>query len=155
MSASRDIRDAVAQLLEERLKYDVKVVRKDDSGIDKNFETMIEEALEQFKICVFVLPPLPKRFMQGNPFIFFESAQIRVRVVEFPLLHCADFDGYDVVEAIALALNWINPGQLLGHPMQLAQTPVEMVEDPEKRIFDVIFEFPYQLNPEPENEAED
>jgi hypothetical protein len=36
---------------------------------------------------------------------------------------------------------------MLAHPLQLAPLPVEMVEDPETRIIDVIFEAVYGFQP--------
>jgi hypothetical protein len=54
-------------------------------------------------------------------------------------------DAYDLVDDVANALQWQprTPGKLsaiLSHPLQLAARPVEMVDDPNYRVLEVVFE---------------
>ena len=146
MSASMDIRDAIATALEAGLTLSCPILKKKDAGAEKDLMSLIETTTAELGICAFVCPPLPRSFMQGNPFVFFDGAVVRVRVVEYPLLNMLGFDGYELVDDIALCLHWHELGGLLAHPMQLAERPVELVEDAEKRIFDVVFEMQYQIN---------
>ena len=103
----------------------------------------------QASLCVYVMPPLPTRAMQGVPFVFFEAAEIRVRVIEQPQTNATGADAYDLVDDIAAALHWqpreegTQLGAILAHPLQLATRPTAMVEDPNTRIIDVIFEATY------------
>ena len=92
------------------------------------------------------MPPLPKRALQAEqPFVFFDSAEVRVRIIEQPALNQTGADAYDLVDAVALALHWSNPGEMLAHPLMLAEQPVAVVADKEERVLEVIFEAQYQL----------
>jgi hypothetical protein len=145
MSASADIQEAIAPLIEAGLSVPIPVLRLRPKEIISD----IEMAIASHGICIQILPPLPTKFMQGNSFIFFEGAEIRVRVWEYPQLNNTNLDGYEAVDEICLALHWAMPLKdsvaILAHPLQLAARPVEMADDPDKRIFEVIFEAQYQL----------
>jgi len=162
MSASSDIQGKVATLLAAEGALPVRgfivPVPKDQSapepGLpiikrrDKELVSEIEMAANQFGICLHVMPPLPTHFLQGNPFVFYDHAEIRVRILEFTQLNASGVDGYELLDAIGLALHWQTTlDGMLAHPLQLAARPQEMVEDKEKRIIDVVFDAQYQINP--------
>jgi len=69
-----------------------------------------------------------------------------VRIIEQPAVNQTGKDVYDLVDAVALALHWSNPGGMLAHPLMLAERPVEVVESKTERVMDVLFEAQYQLN---------
>jgi hypothetical protein len=135
-------------------------------------------------LCVWVMPPLPLSAQQGNPFVFFDKAELRFRIVEQPATNQTGADAYDLIDDIANGVQWMPTRQLtqatdaymeehavdqaaalvalradagyapqfalfdlLAHPLQLAPRPVEMVEDPDTRIIDVIFEAVYGFQP--------
>lgn len=143
MSASSDLHIAVLDLLAVGIPTSVPVLRVRP----KELAAAISEAVASKGACVHVLPPLPTRAMQGVPFVFFEGAEIRVRVLEYPELNRTGLDAYEIADAIALSLHWKKP-DMCAHPIQLAERPVDMVEDQEKRILDVIFGVQYQINAE-------
>ena len=114
---------------------------------EKELKSDVEAAAAQAGICVWVMPPLPTHALQAEqPFVFFDRAEIRVRIVEQPALNQTGADAYDLVDAVALALHWTNPGGILAHPLMLGEKPVARVEDKDERILEVIFEAQYQLN---------
>jgi hypothetical protein len=155
MSASADLQKAIVDLLSRggALRVAVPVL----SHRDKEYAKKIEEAAaKQSGLCVMVLPPLPTKAMQGVPFVFFESAEVRVRIVEQPARNALGADAYDLVDDIASALHWRpregeqdNPlTPILAHPLQLAARPTGIAEDPVTRFIDVIFEATFGFAPE-------
>jgi hypothetical protein len=145
MNASSDLQSAISSALEGApgiTGANVPVLKRRP----KELQSDIEAAVADFGICIFVLPPLPTHFLQGAEFIFFDRAEARVRIIEYPTMNTTGKDVYELLDAIALALHWTNPGNMLAHPLQLASHPCEMVEDKDKRILDVIFEAVYQIN---------
>lgn len=145
MSAANDIRAGIADLLAAALPG-VAVVCKRDKKAEIDVAAAVEEALGGAGICVQVLPPLPTRAVQGTSFLFFEGAEVRVRVWECPQMNAGPHDAESLAEAVAEALHWSNPGGALAHPLQIAERPCEMMEDSEKRVIDVIFDAQYQIN---------
>ncbi|MEO7933205.1 MAG: hypothetical protein ABIT76_08620 [Chthoniobacterales bacterium] len=179
MSAPIDLQTAVLAILSASLSTAVPVLEVKP----KDLVSRLEMAAQDFGVAIHSLPPLPTHFLQGNPFVFFDKAEIRVRVTEWPDMNTKFPDGYELCDEVAMALHWqpfnklnaavqelmtggmeidaanaaarANVGlapwwalsDLLAHPLQLASRPIEMVEDKEKRIFDVIFEAQYQINP--------
>lgn len=115
---------------------------------EKDAANDIDAAVAAIGCAVYVMPPLPQRALQGAPFVFFERAEVRVRVIENPLLNESGSDGYELAEMIALALHNQNPGGLLAEPMGLAETPVELAEDDGARVMDVVFGCAFQLDQE-------
>lgn len=147
MSASADLQDAIIELLGQpgALRVNVPVVSRRTKELDKE----IEAAAANKGLCIYVMPPLPTSALQGNPFVFFDKAEIRVRIVEQPALNETGADAYDLVDDVANALHW-QPraegtalGAILAHPLQLATRPAEMIADPQARIIEVIFEAVY------------
>lgn len=147
MSASQDLQLACADLLKVGIIGTSKLPLL--ARRQKEIVSDIEAAVASFGICIYVMPPFPTRAMQGVPFVFFEGAELRVRILEYPDLNTSGADGYELIDAVAIALHWMNPGGILAHPLELASRPVEMVEDKEKRVIDIIFNATFQLNPEP------
>lgn len=145
MSASADLQQLIAARLGAAgcLRVEVPIVARRT----KELGAEIEAAGANKGLCIYVMPPLPTRAMQDVPFVFFEAAEIRVRIIEQPGLNGAGADAYDLVDDIAAALHWHGFPEMLAHPLQLASRPTEMVEDPKYRIIDVIFEATYGLLP--------
>jgi len=114
---------------------------------EKEVANDIEAAIEQQGICIYVMMPMPKRATRTqNDIVFFESAECRIRVIERPKLNLGEFDGWDAMEQVILALQGINPDGIFAAPLGLMQHPVENVEDKTTRIFDVRFDAAFQLN---------
>lgn len=107
----------------------------------------IDAAIAQQTLCVLLMPPFPTRAMQGVPFVFYEGAELRARIVEQPKLNSTGADAYDLADDVALALHWTNPGGVLAHPLELAHQPFKVVEDSGTRIIEVIFNAQFQINP--------
>ena len=147
MSASVDLQDAIIELLGQSgaLRVNVPIVSLRTKELGKE----IEAATANKGLCIYVMPPLPTSALQGNPFVFFDKAEIRVRIVEQPAMNETGADAYDLVDDVANALHW-QPrtegtalGAILAHPLQLASRPTEMIADPQARIIEVIFEATY------------
>ncbi len=114
---------------------------------EKEVANDVEAALAKQGICLYVMMPMPKRATRTqNTIVFFESAECRIRVIEQPELNTTDFDGWDALEQVIIALQGINPGGIFAAPLGLMQHPVENVEDKTTRIFDVLFDAAFQLN---------
>jgi hypothetical protein len=146
MSTSSDLQSFTAVLLEAPRAMPVPgipvVRRREKEPINE-----IEAAIARASLCLYVMPPLPIRALQGAPFLFFDRYEVRVRIIENPASNEFPVDAYELVDYVALALHWSNPGGILAHPLQISTRPTEMVESPETRIIDVIFDAQLQLNP--------
>jgi len=151
MSASADLQQAIASLLgqEGALRVTIPIVAQHS----KELTAEIEAAAANHGLCVFVMPPLPVSALQGNPFVFFDRAEVRVRIIEQPALNTTGADAYDLIDDVANYLHWQPRGEdnpltpILAHPLQLAAHPCKAIEDPRNRIIDVIFEAVYGLQP--------
>jgi hypothetical protein len=151
MSASADLQDAIIELLGQpgALRVNIPLVARRTKDLARE----IEAAAANHGLCIWVMPPLPTSALQGNPFVFFDKAEIRIRVVEQPAMNDTGADAYDLIDDIANALQWqpkeegTKLGAILAHPLQLASRPCEMVEDPTYRFIDVVFEAAYGLQP--------
>lgn len=151
MSASSDLQAAIIELLEQpgALRVDVPLVARRT----KELTADIEAAAANKGLCIFVMPPLPTSALQGTPFVFFDRAEVRVRIIEQPAMNQSGADAYDLVDDVANALHWqpksegAQLGAILAHPLQLASRPCAMIEDPQARIIEVIFEAVYGLQP--------
>jgi len=114
---------------------------------EKEIVSDIDAALAKLGICLYVMPPMPKRATRTyNGIIFFESTELRIRVIEQPQINGLQFDAWDALEQVIIALQGINPGGIFAAPLGLMQHPVENVEDKTTRIFDVLFDAAFQLN---------
>jgi hypothetical protein len=115
---------------------------------DKQLEKKIEQAAANRGLCVLVMPSLPMEAQQGSPEVFFSAVEVRVRIVEKPAIS-AKFgaDAYDLVDDIAAGLHWQLFGEILSHPLELAQRCTDPAQDPVMRIIDVIFTAVYGLRP--------
>jgi len=105
----------------------------------------LETVLAGLAIGVYVLPILPVAPIQGAPFIFFQRAEVRVRVIENRKLNATGVDAYQVAEAVCLALQGSNPGDILAAPLEVAT--FELNEDAQGISLDCIFHAAFQLNP--------
>ena len=157
MNSSTDLQEAIAALLEASgaLPSSASVVRRKEKDVTND---MAASEAVQNGLCVFAMPPLPTSALEGVPFVFFDGYEIRVRIIELPSMNSTGMDAYALIDAIALALHWKNPGGLLAQPLMLARRPVEMVEGAASapgfahdgqflRIVDVIFNAVLQINP--------
>lgn len=119
--------------------------------VNQPYPDAIVSALGSHNIGIVILPPQMDRAMQGVPFVFFERATIRVRIVEQPALNDLGVTAFDLMEDIANALHWeprtpTSPlASILSHPLQIAEKPTELISDPTYRIIDVIFEATFEL----------
>ena len=158
MNSSTDLQKAISELLEAPGALPIKtpVVRRKEKNVTNDMEAGLAV---QNGICLFAMPPIPTSALQGVPFVFFDGYEVRVRIIEVPSLNNSEVDTYELIDAIALALHWKNPGNMLAHPLELARTPVEMVEGTASapgfetdgkflRIADVIFNAVLQINQE-------
>ncbi len=105
MSASADLQLRVCDLLRRAgaLRVVVPIVDRRTKELAKE----IEANAANKGLCLWVMPPLPTRAMQGVPFVFFEGAEIRVRIVEQPAVSARfGADGYDLLDDVATALQW-------------------------------------------------
>lgn len=143
MSASAELQLAITTLLGTAgaLRVAVPIVarRTKDLGAE------IEAAAANKGLCLYVLPPLPQSAQDDVPFVFFDRADIRVRVIEKLAVNVSGASAFELLGDVALALHWQNPGGRLAHPLQLAGRCVEKIEDAQTRIVDVIFDAPWQL----------
>lgn len=126
-----------------RLRQVVPIVKHRKHELAKR----IEEAVAKRGLCIYVFPPLPTRAEQGVPFIFFPAAEVRLRILESPALNLTGVDAYDLIDDVMAGLHWQQFGDILSHPLQLAERPVETLEDAQTRMFDVIFEATYGFAP--------
>jgi hypothetical protein len=113
----------------------------------KEIENDISAVMDRIGVCIYVMPVLPRRVSEGADFIFFEEAEVRVRIIENTLVNDTGLDIYELMAQVALCLHGKNPGDLLADNLRLATTPIEGVEDPEAAVFDVLFTAAFQLNP--------
>jgi hypothetical protein len=183
MSASADLQQAIVDLLgqEGMIRLPVPIIGRQTKRLADEIKAAVAK---KSSLCVWVMPPLPTSALQGNPFVFFDKAELRVRIVEQPQTNNTGADAYDLIDDIANSLQWMPQRQIqavvtdymtaqnvdqttalaalradasygpqfklldmLAHPLQLAPRPTEMVEDPETRIVDVIFEAVYGFQP--------
>ena len=97
----------------------------------------LETVLAGLAIGVYVLPVLPVAPVEGAPFLFFQRAEVRVRVIENRKLNSTGSDAYEVAEAVCLALQGSNPGDILAAPLEVAN--FELNEDAVGISLDCIF----------------
>lgn len=108
---------------------------------EKNIVDEIEAAVAQLGACVFVFPGLPVHFLDATP-PYAERYELRVRVIENPALNTTLPDAYELVEYVARRLFGQEWTAIQGmNPLVFAEgRPVAEVSDPERVIYDVIFQ---------------
>jgi hypothetical protein len=113
----------------------------------KSLANDVAAAVASHGLCINVLPPLPTRANQGAPFVFFEAATVRVRVLEKPSISSRyGCDCWDIIDDVATALHWQN-FPMLSHPLQLAPKPTEIfAEAIQERAYDVLFIATYGIS---------
>lgn len=116
----------------------------------KNLASEIAAATANHGLCVYVMQPLPTRAMGDMPFVVFEGAEVRVRIIEKPSVNGSGASAYDLFDDAAIALHW-QPGAvdsplagILAHPLQLASRVLEKTEDKDYRVVDLLLEAVYQ-----------
>lgn len=98
-------------------------------------------------LSVHVMQPLPRRATRGAPFVYFEQAEFRVRIIQLVAMQISDLDAHSLVDDVCDALHYQRvPG--FTQPLKLAHRVTEMVEDENARVIDVILNGAYQLHGE-------
>jgi len=97
----------------------------------------LEARINSLAICIFVMPVLPVSPLAGATFLFFERAEVRVRVCENRKINSTGVDVYEVVEGVCLALQGSNPGGVLSVPLEVSS--FELLEDEKGVQLDCIF----------------
>lgn len=144
MSTSADLQKAIADLLAGVVTVPIVSIRKKELA-----SKIAEAAAKAGGLCLYVLPPLPIRAMQGVHQVVFESMEIRVVIHEIAATNAGPEDAYSLMDTVMQALQWRELPGLTSHPLTLASRPVEMAENATDRVIDVIFNVPFQLAPRP------
>lgn len=97
----------------------------------------LEARLAALAICAYVMPVLPADPLDGAPFVFFQKAEVRIRVIENRKLNDTDLDAYQAAEGVCLALQGSNPGGILSAPLEVSN--FELNEDANGISLDCIF----------------
>ncbi|MFZ4774629.1 MAG: hypothetical protein ACOYM3_04655 [Terrimicrobiaceae bacterium] len=105
----------------------------------------LEARLAALAICVYVMPVLPGDPLPGATFLFFSSAEVRVRVIENRKINSTGHDVYEVAEAVCLALQGKNPGDILSAPLEV--TDFELNENAAGPSLDCIFHAAFGIEP--------
>ena len=123
MSASSDLQEAIAQLLETpgALPVEAPVVRRREKEIRSDIEAT--DAVHR-GMTIFVMPPLPTSALQGVSFLFFDAYEVRVRVIELPDFNDGK-DAYEVGEAVAEAIHW-QPTNAINAEVQAVMTALSL-----------------------------
>ena len=104
MNATLDLAEIIASLLKApgALRVDLPVlVRK-----KKDPANEIQSAIAQHQLCIFVLPPFPTSALQGLDLVFYDKAELRIRIIEQVKLNRLPATAYDLSDDIATALHW-------------------------------------------------
>ncbi len=131
-SAADDLQAAVVAQLTAGLSLPAPVLARRDHDLASDI------ASAGHALRIQVQPPRPAGALQGVPFVFFDRYEVRVRITEQPALNTGP-DAYDLIEDVALALHWQNPGGMLAHPLQLAPRCMSLTDSLTEREIDVIF----------------
>lgn len=105
----------------------------------------LDARLSALAICAYIMPVLPGAPVEGSPTPFFQRAEIRVRAIENRKLNDTALDVYQVTEAVCLALQGSNPGDILSAPLELSA--FELNEDEKSVALDCIFLAAFGLEP--------
>lgn len=100
----------------------------------------IEAALLQLKLGILVFPPLIVR-LNGNTPGWADDIEVRVRVVENPVLNDTGVDAYDLVESLhaALMMHQFPQGDCSFAPLNPDANPTREIDDPELVVFDLVY----------------
>jgi hypothetical protein len=157
MSASTDIQDAIVELLfkPNALSVNCPVLAR-LTGDQAN--DIAAYAAKQGGLCIYVMPvvELNANSMQGGNLVFFDAAEVRVRIIESARVNPEGTNAFDLKDDVIAALHWHGKpgdgsklGAILSHPLQLAPKPLDLIEgilEESKqfvRILDVIFNATY------------
>lgn len=162
MSASSDLQSAICDLLRapNALRVNVPVLDRFPGNQEND---VLAATDKQTGLCIYVMPLVEQQAssMQGGDVIFFDAAELRVRILEQPRVNPSGVTAFDLKDDIIAALHWQPkaPGTALGailaHPLQLARKPVELIEgilEESKqtlRILDVLFTATYGFQASP------
>jgi hypothetical protein len=145
MSASSDLQLALEQMLSApgALSAPIPIVQRRTKDLPND----IAAASANHGLCIYVMPPLPKHFIEtdGQGPLFADRVEIRIRIVEQPALNRGKADAYDILDEVQIGLH----GRLVEGitPIPLQALSSEEVSDEKVRIIDAIFNAVYQLNP--------
>lgn len=163
MSASSDIQAAICALLRapNALRVNIPIVDRITGDMEND---ILAAAEKQTGLVIYVMPVLPKRAdsMQGGNVVFFDAAEVIVRIIELARGNNTGATAFDLVEDIITALHWhgipgdgSDLGKILAHPLELAPAPLDIkegvIEESKEflRIIDVNFNATYGLVPTP------
>jgi hypothetical protein len=159
MSASSDMQAAIVAALSvpNVLPAGIPIISRKtkEHGRTQDLADDLAAAVANHGLCIYVLPLLPQHAEPELPFIFFDRAEVRVRIIEQPAMNALDVDLYDLIDAVALALHAkiLSDSPAQAQPLYLSETPVSLEEGVIEggrgsgRIADVIFNAVFQLNP--------
>lgn len=134
-------RDLAYQLLNDSTEMPKKVMLR--AHETKTLETLLEEAIGKLGLSAFVMTPVPREAIVDDT-VFFKRTELRVRLVENPLLNETGTDIYQLIEIVIKILHgWWPPGA--STPLRLASGPIDEEETPSLRIIDVIFVYATHL----------
>lgn len=141
MSASADLQQAIADLLSAPGALRVAVPILTGKGKDL-VDKINEAAAKQGGLMIHVLPPLPTGAEQGVPFVFFNRAEIRVRITELVPVNMSSTDAYDLFDDVAQALHWAPRGFGL---IVYSTTEMPMIVPSATNVFEPDGEFPWRV----------
>lgn len=104
-----------------------------------NVRNEIEAALAQLGLCLFVFPPLLRQIRPNSTGLFAESIEIRVRVIENPVLNKQAENAWSLVESTLYLLHHWSPGVVGVNQLHALSDAVRDVEDEQRVIFDCLF----------------
>ena len=102
MSAATDLQTAVAGCL--RRPGSLRVPAEILCRRPHELASEVAAAAAGAGLTLEVQPVLPLRALQGVPFVFFEAAEVRVRILETTALNETGADAYDLLDDVANAL---------------------------------------------------
>ncbi len=143
MSDIPELQDLIAAKLGQSgsLRVEVPILAR----MSGDYANDVNAAASNAGLVIFVMPEVPLSALQGVPFVFFDKAEVRVRIIEKVGLNPFEVTAYQLIRDIALALHWQPFPEMLSHPLYLAPKPVDWVEGRvtnevvTTRIVDVIF----------------
>jgi hypothetical protein len=101
----------------------------------------VETALAQLKLALLIFPPLIVR-LNGNVPGWADDIEVRVRIVESPVLNDSGTDAYDLVEGLHAALmlhQFPQADDCDFTPLVPDAQPTREIDDPDLVVFDIVF----------------
>lgn len=87
----------------------------------------IDAALGKLGMCIYALPARPLAAIQGAAgMVYYSDVEIRVRVIETPVMNDLDVDAAEMAARVQMALAGSNPGGLFDDVLTPAATPFEI-----------------------------